>query len=206
VILCYDILRRRHSLAKSNLITSREAWETTAPLLESLTEERLTIAANQAARHKPITDTAVKKLLAMVGTIGSTAPGSAERKSYDLARMKSATVRFGLPQIFLTFNPADNNSPLALFYTGEKIDVKEFHPRLFSMAERLKMMLDNPLAVVQYFRNTTQTIIDTMLKGGMFGKLQHYQGPVEYLGRGPPHTHLLVQPFISNDLLTFSCG
>lgn len=53
-------------------------------------------------------------------------------------------------------------------------------------------MLDNPLAVVQYFRNTVDTIINTMLKGGMLSELLHYQGPVEYLGRSPPHTHLLV--------------
>jgi acetylornithine/succinyldiaminopimelate/putrescine aminotransferase len=57
-------------------------------------------AANQAAKHKHITDSTVKKLLAMVGTIGSTILGSEERKSYDLARKKSATVWF-LPQIFM---------------------------------------------------------------------------------------------------------
>jgi hypothetical protein len=57
---------------------------------------------------------------------------------------------------------------------------------------RLGTMLNNPLAVVEYFRNTVDTILKTMLKGGMFGELIHYHGPVEYLGRGPPHTHLLV--------------
>lgn len=192
VILCYDILRRRHSLSKTNLITSKDTWDTTAPLLHSLTGDKLMAAANQAAKHKPITDSAVKKLLAMVGTIGSTAPGSEERKSYDFARMKSATVRFGLPQIFITLNPADNISPVALFYSGENIDVKTFHPRLYLAADRLKTMLDNPLAVVEYFHNTVNTIIGTLIMGGIFGELIHYQGPIEYLGRGPPHTHLLV--------------
>lgn len=47
-------------------------------------------AANQAAKHKPITDAGVKKLLEMVGTIGSSAPGSEERKSYDLAQIANA--------------------------------------------------------------------------------------------------------------------
>jgi Helitron helicase-like domain at N-terminus len=50
-------------------------------------------------------------------------------------------------------------------------------------------MLDNPLAVVEYFHNT---IIEKMLKGGMFGELIHYQGPIEYQGRGAPHAHLVV--------------
>jgi Helitron helicase-like domain at N-terminus len=149
-------------------------------------------AAREAAKHKPISDAAVKKLLAMVNTIGTKDPGSEERKSHLLARLKSATVYHGLPQIFLTLNPADNVSPVALFYAGEKIDVKSFHPNLYSKASRMSAMLHNPLAVVEYFRNTIQTIIKTMLKGGMFGELVHYHGPIEYQGRGTPHAHLVV--------------
>jgi Helitron helicase-like domain at N-terminus len=196
VVLCFDILRRGHSLRQSNLITSRDHWEMTGPLLESLTEERLTTAAQQAAKHKPITDAAVKKLLAMVNTIGTKDPGSEERKSHLLARLKSATVYHGLPQIFITLNPADNISPVALFYAGERIDVKSFHPHLYSAASRLKTMLDNPLSVVEYFRNTIDTIIKTMLKGGMFGELVHYHGPIEYQGRGTPHAHLVVRTLL----------
>ena len=206
VVLCYDLLRRGHSLRKSNLITSRDTWATTGPLLRSLTDERLEIAARQAAQHKPITDSAVKKLLAMVNSIGSTDPGSEERKSHLLARLKSATVYFGLPQIFITLNPADTISPLALFYAGERIDVKAFHPRLYTAGERLKTMLDNPLAVVEYFRNTIDTIIETMLKGGMFGELIHYQGPIEYQGRGTPHAHLVVHILCIHNTDHFSSG
>jgi len=194
VVLCYDLLHRGHSLRKSNLITSRETWATAGPLLRDLTESQLEIAAHEAAQHKPITNTAVKKLLAMGNSIGSTDPGSEERKSHLLARLKSATVYFSSHslQIFITVNPADNISPLTLFYAGEKIDVKSFHPRLYTARMRLKTMLDNPLAVVKYFRNTLNTIIEKMLKGRMFGELIHYQGPIEYQGCGTPHAHLVV--------------
>ena len=57
------------------------------PLLESLTDERLAIAANEVAQHKPVMDVRVKKLLAMISSIGSTAPGSEEKKSYELAQL-----------------------------------------------------------------------------------------------------------------------
>src|SRR5437773_12117469 len=50
-VLCYDLLRRRHSLSKSNLIASRDSWSVTRPLLESLTDEKLANAANQATQH-----------------------------------------------------------------------------------------------------------------------------------------------------------
>ena len=164
----------------------------TRPLLESLTDERLANAANQAAQHKPVTDAGVRKLLGMISSIGSTAPGSEEKKSYELAQLKSSVVHFAVPVIYLTFNPGENSSPIALLYAGEDIDVKAFSPQLYAVGERLKTMLDNPLAVVEYFHNTINTIIQTLLKGGMFGDLVHHYGPVEYLGRGPPHTHLVV--------------
>ena len=57
---------------------------------------------------------------------------------------------------------------------------------------RFKTMLDNPLAIIEYFCNTLNTIIEKMLKGGMFGELIHYQGPIEYQGHGTLHTHLVV--------------
>jgi Helitron helicase-like domain at N-terminus len=156
-------------------------------------------AAHQATKHNPITDAAVnKKPFAMVGTIGSTAPASEERKLYELARMKPVTIRFGLPQIFITLILTDTNSPVALFYTGEKIDVKAFYPQLYSVAHRSQTILSNPLAVVKYFHNTINTIVKTLLKGGMFGELIHYQGPIELQGRGTPHTHPLVLPYSKN--------
>ena len=198
--LCYDLLRRRHSLSKSNLIASRDSWSVSGPLLESLTDEKLVKAANEAAQHKPVTDPGVKKLLAMVSSIGGTAPGSEEKKSYELAQLKSSMVYFGVPVIYLTFNPGDNSSPIALLYAGENIDVKSFSPQLYAAGERSKTMLANPLAVVEYFHTTINTIIQTLFKGGMFGELVHYYGPVEYLGRGPPHTHLVVYIFPRDEL------
>ena len=81
---------------------------------------------------------------------------------------------------------------IALSYAGENIDVKSFSPQLYTAGERLNKMLGNPLAVVEYFHVTINTIIRTLLKGGMFRELVHHYGPVEYLSRGPPHTHLIV--------------
>jgi hypothetical protein len=46
--------------------------------------------------------------------------------------------------------------------------------------------------VVEYFHTTVNIIINTLLKGGIFGELAHHYGTIEYQGRGTPHTHLLV--------------
>jgi len=121
-----------------------------------------------------------------------TAAGSDEKKSYMLTELKSSMVYYGCPVIFLTLNPADLHSPISLFYAGEKIDVLQFRPTMHSTSERLRLMLGNPLAVVEYFHNVVNSIIETILKGGMFGELVHYYGPIEYQGRATPHIHLAV--------------
>src|SRR5438046_8756460 len=67
---------------------------------------------------------------------------------------------------------------------------------------RLQLMLNNSLSVIEYFHNTVTAIINSMLKGGMFGELAHYYGPIKYQGRGTPHTHLAVSPIIIFRVLT----
>src|SRR5205814_8437803 len=136
-VLCYDRVRCHHSQSMSNLIMSQDSWSVMRPLLESITDERLAIAANEVAQHKPVMDVIVKKLLAMISSIGSTAPGLEEKKSYELAQLKSSMVHFGLPVIYLTFNPGENNSPITLLYARENIDVKAFSPQLYVAGERL---------------------------------------------------------------------
>jgi hypothetical protein len=96
IVLYYDLLRRSHSLRKSNLIISRDIWATIRSLLRSLMDERLEIVAHQATQHKPIADSIMKKLLAMISSIESMDPGSEECKSHLLARLKSVMIYFGL--------------------------------------------------------------------------------------------------------------
>jgi hypothetical protein len=119
-----------------------------------------------------------------------------------LAELKSSMVYYGCPVIFLTINPADLHSPISLFYAGQNIDVLQFNPVMYSVSERLKIMLKNPLAVVEYFHNMVKTIIETVLKGGMFGDLLHYYGPIEYQGRATPHAHFAVFSLFLYFLLT----
>jgi len=154
-------------------------------------------SAQQAQKHQKITDPGVLTLLSAINRIGATSKGSDEKKSHMLTQLKSSIVRYGCPIVFLTLNPADRHSPLALYYAGKEINLKTFDPELWSTAKRLEIMLDNPLAMVEYFHTTIKAIIEGPLKRGLFGKMSHYYGTIEYQGRGTPHTHLAVlQPIL----------
>ena len=188
-------------MSKVNLYTSRHSWEKTQSLLTSLTVEDLQDAAEQQARHQRITNPAVTELLKQITRVGSSAPGSDEKKSYMLAELKSSVVYFGYPIIYITINPGDLHSPLPLLYAGVEIDIRDFIPEWFPWADRVKILQKNPLAVVEYFHNTVKAIIEQGVKGGMFGELIHYYGPIEYQGRMTPRTHLAVKSLGYNDPL-----
>lgn len=183
-------------MTKSTIQTKHKGWTKTRRLLESLTPEQLSAAADQAQRHEPITNEAVKELLKMVARVGASSPGSGERKWYMYTQLKSSTVYHGSPVIFLTLNPGERDSPITLQFAGEDIDVRTFYPEWYSQMKRLQTTLNNPVAVVEYFHHTVNAIIENAFKGGLFGELAHYYGTIEYQGRGTPHTHLLVLPFL----------
>ena len=178
-------------MSKVNLHTSRASWQSTRTLLESLTSKELDDAAAEQRDHKAITNPAVRELLRLISRIGSAAPGSDEKKSYMLAELKSSTVYYGCPTIYMTINPGDLHSPLCLKYSGVEIDIKNFTPQFYAYGDRLRVLQKNPLAVVEYFRNLVNAIL-SVLKQGFFGELSHYYGIFEYQGRKTPHIHAQV--------------
>src|SRR5262249_32134815 len=116
----------------------------------------------------------------------------------------STTVYHGSPVIFLTLNPGERDSPITLKYAGKKSDVRKFYPEWYSETMRLRTALSNPLAVVDYFHQTVNAIIEKVLKGGLFGELAHFYGTVEYQGCGTPHAHILVSSFSMHSDFHFS--
>lgn len=190
--LCFDIRRRSHNNSKVYVQTTWNTWPKTRALLEKLTSEELLEAAEQARQYRPIINPIVKELLKAITRVGATSAGSNEKKSHMLVELKSSVVYHGCPIIFITLNPGDLHSPISLYYAGEKIDPKYFLPQWYTASYRLKMMLRNPLAVVEYFHTLINTIIEAVFKKGIFGDLRHYYGTIEYQGRGTPHIHMTV--------------
>jgi hypothetical protein len=179
-------------MSKVTIRTKQRSWERTQRLLESLTAEDLRQAAFEEQRYHRISNAAVTELLKLLGQIGGTTSGSDEKKSYMLAELKSSFVYYGCPVIYLTINPGDRHSPLALLYAGIKIKVDSFVSDEYSFTERVQSLLQNPLGVVEYFHNMVKAIIEGVIKQGVFGELLHHYGTIEYQGRFTPHIHMAV--------------
>ena len=114
VVASFDISRLNHGYTKTSVLARQKTWPRTELLLASLTSNQLLEAASQAENYQPITDAAVKELLKGVNRVGTKAAGSDERKSYLLAQLKSSIVHFGCRLLYLTINPNERYSPIAL--------------------------------------------------------------------------------------------
>jgi hypothetical protein len=160
-------MRREQVFSKVNIRTSRKSWSNTQKLLQSLTPDELNEAAKQENNYIPIASPAVKELLKLLGQVGMGTSGSADKRSYLLTELKSSLVYWGCPVIYLTINLADRHCPLTLYYSGAKIDIEDFVPEEYDYTYRVNLLLQNPLAVVEYFHGMVKVIIDRVLKGGM---------------------------------------
>ena len=163
-MLCFDVIRREQTIAKVTIRTKQRAWKKTQRILESLTAEDLRQAAKEEQKYHKITNSAVLELLKLIGQVRGATSGLDEKKSYMLTELKSSFIYYGCPVIYLTINPGDRHSPLALLYAGVKINIENFIPEEYSFSDRVQTLLENPLSVVEYFHHMIQAIIEGVLK------------------------------------------
>jgi hypothetical protein len=103
-------------------------------------------------------------------------------------------IKFGIPAIYFTFCPSDENSPLVAHFSGQNINldcsslVPDFHARKVLVAE-------NPVAAAKFFDTTVRVLIKELFgfplrvdkamdtgepfAGGLFGMPKCYFGTVE---------------------------
>ena len=84
------------------------------------------------------------------------------------SQLKLLVIHHRFPVIYLTLNPGERYSPLSLLYAGEEIDIMSFDPLCYEIGHRIQIMLQNPLAVVEYFHNTVKTVLMAFLKRSLF--------------------------------------
>src|SRR5436305_6259527 len=109
-----------------------------------------------------------------------------------LTELKSFFVYHECSVIYLTINPEDRHSSLALHYADVSIDVHKFISDEYSFSDKVTKLLQNSLTVVEYFHNMIQAIIQRVLKQGIFEELTHHYETIEYQGRFTSHMHMAV--------------
>ena len=92
--------------------------------------------------------------------------GSAHSRSALPNQIHALIFNQGLPSIFLTINPADINSRVALYFAGVNLDLDAIIPsNLPTTYERVQIIASHPVATAKLFHRLITTVLETMIAG-----------------------------------------
>ncbi len=201
IFVVFNLLQRRDACFHAQLIATKPYFQASADEIQSLNSKDIEMALenNSKRTYSSESNSALNKLLQHIKTIGGRVMGSAYSRTALRTRIHALIFNQGLPSIFLTLNPADIHSPVALYFAGVKLDLDNIqNEQLMDTYKRAEIIASHPVATAKFFHLLITNILDTMIVGGVLGPIKAYFGTVESQGRGSLHLHLLI--WLDNDM------
>ena len=193
--LRFNVLQRRTACFHAHLMTTRPYFQQSAQLIESLRSADVTTALVNISKgiYSNTADQRISALMKHVRIIGGHVQGSAHSRSSLRTKIHSLCFYLGLPSLFVTINPADIRSPVALYFAGINLDLDKILPEaLGTTYERAQIIATHPVATAKFFNCLIKNILKSLVLGGVLGPTKGYFGTVESQGRGSLHLHLLI--------------
>ena len=195
IFVVFNILQRRTACFHARLMTSRPHFQQSAQLLESLSSADIAAALDSISKGTSMrfTDPRVKSLMQHIKVVGGHVMGSAYSRSTLRTKIHSLCFNVGLLSLFVTINPADIHSPVALYFAGVDLDLDKILPeRLATSYDRAKIIANHPVSTAKFFNCLINNILKCLIQGDVVGPVKAHFGTVESQGRGSLHFHLLI--------------
>ncbi|CAF3385678.1 unnamed protein product, partial [Rotaria socialis] len=195
IFVVFNLLQRRDACFHAQLIATKPYFQASAQEIQSLNSNDIEMALNKSQNNtfSSTSNASLHKLLNHIKTIGGRVMGSTYSRTALRTRIHALIYNQGLPSIFLTLNPADIHSPVALYFAGVKLDLDNIQiEQLMTTYKRAEIIASHPVATAKFFHLLITNILDTMIVGGVLGPVKAYFGTVENQGRGSLHLHLLI--------------
>ncbi|CAF3346347.1 unnamed protein product [Rotaria socialis] len=172
IFVVFNILQRRTACLHAHLMTSRSYFQQSAQLLESLSSDdvaKILINISKAPYAK-ITHERINTLMKHIKLVGGHVMGSAHSRSALRTKIHSLCFNLGLPSLFVTINPADIHSPVALYFSGVDLDLDKVLPELLRTSyERAQIIGTHPVATAKFFNCLIKSILKCLVLGGVLG-------------------------------------
>ncbi|CAF1089809.1 unnamed protein product [Rotaria sordida] len=195
IFVVFNLLQRRDACFHAQLIATKPYFQANANEIHTLNSKDIEMALdnNSKRTYNTGSNSALNKLLQHIKTVGGRVMGSAYSRTALRTRIHALIFNQGLPSIFLTLNPADTHSPVALYFAGVKLNLDNVqNEQLMDTYRRAEIIASHPVGTAKFFHLLITNILDTMIMGGVLGPVKAYFGTVESQGRGSLHLHLLI--------------
>ncbi|CAF4070456.1 unnamed protein product, partial [Rotaria sordida] len=161
IFVVFNILQRRTACFHAQLMTTRPWFQQSAQVLSSLSSEDVAAALINISKapYSKVTDERINTLMKHIKIIGGHVMGSAHSRSALRTKIHSLCFYLGLPSLFLTINPADIHSPVALYFGGVDLDLDNVLPEVLreigsTASEVIPVCLPTPNPALEDFDQT----------------------------------------------------
>ena len=186
IFVVFNILQRRTACFHAHLMTTRPYFQQSADVTTALVNISKGVYSNTV-------DQKISTLMKHIRIIGGHVQGSAHSRSSLRTKIHSLCFYLGLPSLFVTINPDDIHSPVALYFAGINLDLdKIFLEALKTTYEHAQIIATHPVATAKFFNCLIKSILKCLVLGGVLGPTKGYFGTVKSRGRGSLHLHLLI--------------
>ena len=179
------LIFRREAISNARWKLTGRVSRTTAETLASITPEDLAAAAKEmeegSGAWSVLSDRpAVRALITSMQSVHAGASWTIYNKWYTRMIAISYIVQVGQPLWWLTFSPADTNSPIVLEVAGIKVDVTSRLKADFpDYAKRLQVVATNHVASAFFYHSVTEAVLKCLLRfgakdgdGGVLGRVK----------------------------------
>ncbi|CAF2979465.1 unnamed protein product [Rotaria sp. Silwood2] len=160
IFIAFNILQRREACLQARLMTLKPFFSKTADQIVSLNAGDIKRVLSDFEKNKISVSShnpQVNALLSQVKAVGGKVMGSAHSRSALRNQIHGLIFNQGLPSIFLTINPANINSRVALYFAGVNLDLDAIIPNnLPSTYERAEIIASHPVATAKFFTDSLQ--------------------------------------------------
>ncbi|CAF1200168.1 unnamed protein product, partial [Didymodactylos carnosus] len=196
MFVVFNILQKRNACFNARLMVSNPYYKNTANQIQQLTSQDIQKALGNIAKNTYSSEANpnLNTLLKQIKTVGGKVMGSPQSRAARRTEIHSLIYSQGLPSIFMTINPADIHSPIALYFAGVNLNIDHILTDTFpSTFHRAQIVASHPVAAAKFFNLLITNILETLVKGGVLGgSIKAHYGTVETHGRGSLHLHILL--------------
>ena len=154
MFVLFNIMQRRQACLNTTLMASRPYFQDAASDLQTLTSKEIESALVSVTKKafSLASNPRINMLMRQIRTVGGNVMGSAYSRAALRTQIHALIFNQGLPSIFMTVNPTDIHSRVALYFAGVDVDLDTILPEAIpSTYERAQIKASHPVATVHFF-------------------------------------------------------
>ncbi|CAF4378473.1 unnamed protein product, partial [Didymodactylos carnosus] len=183
MFVVFNILQKRNACFNARLMVSNPYYKNAANQIQQLTSQDIQKALTSIAKNTYSSEANpnLNTLLKQIKTVGGKVMGSPQSRAALRTEIHSLIYSQGLPSIFMTINPADIHSPIALYFAGVNLNIDHILTDSFpSTFHRAQIVASHPVAAAKFFNLLITNILETLVKENTKDP-KFKEGLIEYL-------------------------